>query len=182
MALRHIRQLGDDILQKKAKPVKAFDSVLHGLLSDMWDTLREHEGLGLAAPQIGILRRIIVIEYEDEVFELINPEVVEISSKKEVRTEACLSVPNKQGDVERPTYIIMEAFDREGDLYELETDDELLVTALCHELDHLNGILLVDKAIKIQERPDEEVKRKEKKRRKQKGKKIFKRQKKNERK
>ena len=155
MALRQIRQYGDDILKKKAKAVQAFDSGLHRLLDDMWDTLREHDGLGLAAPQIGILRQVIVIELEEDAYELINPVIVE-SSGSEVKTEACLSVPEKQGDVERPTYVKIEAMDRYGTPYVIEADDELLPTALCHELDHLEGILFLDRAIKIQDRPLEE--------------------------
>ena len=155
MALRQIRQYGDDILKKKAKAVKVFDSTLHQLLDDMWDTLREHDGLGLAAPQIGVLRQVVVIEMEEDAYELINPVIVE-SSGSDIKTEACLSVPEKQGDVERPTYVKIEAMDRHGTPYILEADDELLPTALCHELDHLEGVLFLDKAIKIQDRPAEE--------------------------
>ena len=156
MALRTIRQYGDDILQKKAKPVQSFDAVLHNLLDDMWDTLREYEGLGMAAPQVGILRRVIVIELEDENYELINPELVDFSGD-EIKSEACLSVPNKQGDVHRPTYVKIEALDRHGEPYVIETDDDMFATALSHEMDHLDGILFLDKAIKVQDRPDEEV-------------------------
>jgi len=156
MALRQIRQLGDDILQKKAKPVQVFDSVLHRLIDDMWETCRESDGLGMAAPQVGILRRIVVIEMEEEdiSYELINPVIVEFSGN-EVKTEACLSVPNKQGDVERPFYIKIETFDRHGEPYIIEAED-LLAAALCHEIDHLDGILFLDKATKIQDRVDEE--------------------------
>ena len=155
MALRQIRQYGDDILKKKAKPVVNFDATLHGLLEDMWDTLREHDGLGLAAPQVGLLRRVVVVELEEESYEIINPEVLE-SSGCEVRIEACLSVPNKQGNVERPTYIKIQAFDRNKNPFVIETDDEMLVTALCHEIDHLDGVLFLDKALKIQDRPPDE--------------------------
>jgi len=157
MALRQIRQYGDDILRKKAKPVKVFDSKLHGLLDDMWDTMREYDGLGLAAPQIGMLRQIVVIELEEDTFEILNPILVE-SSGSEVKAEACLSVPEKQGDVERPTYVKIEAVDRHGVPFVLEAED-LLATAVCHELDHLEGVLFLDKAIKVQDRvpePDEE--------------------------
>jgi len=154
MALRQIRQYGDDILRKKAKPVKVFDSKLHGLLDDMWDTMREYDGLGLAAPQIGMLRQIVVVEMEEDVYELINPVIIE-SSGSEVKAEACLSVPGKQGDVERPTYVKIEAADRHGVSFALEAED-MLATALCHELDHLEGVLFLDKAIKVQDRlPDE---------------------------
>lgn len=156
MALRTIRQYGDDILQKKAKPVQNFDGVLHSLLDDMWETLRENEGLGMAAPQVGILRRVIVIELDNDEFELINPIILE-SSGCEVKSEACLSVPNKQGDVERPAYVKVEAVDRHGEPYMVESDNDMLVTAICHEIDHLDGILFLDKAIKVQDRPDEEV-------------------------
>lgn len=159
MALRQIRQYGDDILVKKARPVKYFDAALHGLLDDMWDTLRQFDGLGLAAPQVGILRRVIVIELDDDIFELINPEIVE-SDGNEVKSEACLSVPNKQGDVERPTFVRVKALDRYGEPYEIETDDDMLATAICHELDHLDGILFLDRATKIQDRPlDEDPKK-----------------------
>jgi len=158
MALRQIRQYGDDILQKKAKPVQIFDSVLHRLIDDMWDTCREYDGLGIAAPQIGMLRQIIVIEMdEDDIdvsYEIINPVLVE-SSGCEVKTEACLSVPDKQGDVDRPTYIKIEAMDRHGEPYVIEADD-LLAAALCHELDHLEGTLFLDKATNIKDRVDED--------------------------
>ena len=165
MALRKIRQYGDDILLKKAKPVKAFDSALHNLLDDMWETLWYYDGLGMAAPQVGILRRIVVIELEGEMFEMINPQITE-SSGSEVKTEACLSVPSKQGDVERPTFLRVEALDRFGELYEIETDDDMLTTAICHEIDHLDGILFIDKAAKIQDRPPDEEVRKAKRDRK----------------
>jgi len=156
MALRQIRQYGDDILQKKAKPVQVFDSVLHRLIDDMWETCLEYDGLGMAAPQIGMLRQIIVIEMEEEdiKYELINPVLVE-SSGNEVKTEACLSVPNKQGDVDRPMYIKIEAVDRYGEPYIVEADD-LLAAALCHEMDHLEGILFLDKATNIKDRVDED--------------------------
>ena len=155
MALRQIRQYGDEILTKKAKPVRVFDDALHRLLEDMWDTLRENDGLGLAAPQIGMLRQVIVIELEEETYELINPVMVG-SSGSEVKAEACLSVPERQGDVERPTYVKIEAMDRYGVSYVVEGED-MLATALCHELDHLDGVLFLDKATNIQKRLVEET-------------------------
>lgn len=161
MALLHIRQLGDDILKKKAKPVTAFDAALHGLLDDMWETLRHYDGLGMAGPQIGKLRRIIVIEMEDQSYELINPVLLE-STGDEVKTEACLSVPNKQGEVNRPTFIKIEALDRYGEPYILETEDDMLATGLCHEMDHLDGVLFIDRATKVQDRPPEDDVRKAK--------------------
>ena len=162
MALRKIRQYGDDILKKKAKPVVAYDAVLHHLLDDMWETLRHYEGLGMAAPQVGVLRRIIVIELEDDNFELINPQIIE-SSGNETKTEACLSVPNKQGEVDRPVYVKVRAQNRYNEPYELETDDDMLATAICHEMDHLDGVLFIDRAKKVQDRPPEEDVKKAKK-------------------
>lgn len=159
MALLQIRQLGDDILKKKAKPVTVFDSTLHNLLEDMWTTLRHYDGLGMAAPQIGKLRSIIVIELEDESYELINPVIIE-STGNEIKTEACLSVPSKQGEVERPIFVRIEALDRYGEPYILETEDDMLATAICHEMDHLDGVLFIDRATKISDRPpDEDVRR-----------------------
>jgi len=166
MALRKIRTYGDDILKKSARPVVKFDKTLHHLLDDMWETLKEYDGLGMAAPQIGMLRRIIVIELDDDNYELINPEIVEATGD-EIKIEACLSVPNKQGDVKRPTFIRVAAVDRHGEPYELETDDDMLTTAICHEIDHLDGILFLDKAVKISDRPpDEDMKKGRERRRK----------------
>jgi len=153
MALRQIRQYGDDILTKKAKPVREFGSSLHLLLEDMWDTLREQDGLGLAAPQVGALRQVFIVELGEDTYELINPKLVEFSGTNE-RVEACLSIPGKQGTVERPAFVKMEAVDRNGDAFVVETDDELLVTVLCHELDHLHGVLFLEKATDIQDRVD----------------------------
>ncbi|MCL1997436.1 MAG: peptide deformylase [Turicibacter sp.] len=155
MALRKIRQYGDSILRKKAKPVQYFDGVLHNLLDDMWETLRHNEGLGMAATQVGILKQVIVIELEDETFELINPKIVRTEGL-ELKTEACLSVPNKQGDVERPVFISVKAYNRYGEEYVIETEDDMLTTAICHEMDHLEGILFIDKAQRVQDRPMEE--------------------------
>ncbi|MCL2420314.1 MAG: peptide deformylase [Defluviitaleaceae bacterium] len=170
MALRQIRQYGDDILQKKAKPVQVFDSVLHRLIDDMWETCLEYDGLGMAAPQIGMLRQIIVIEMEEEKFkhELINPKIVK-SSGSDVKTEACLSVPDKQGDVVRPMYVKIEAVDRYGEPYTVEARD-MLAAALCHEIDHLNGILFLDVATKISDRVDDEDDRRSRRNRRNKNK------------
>ncbi|MCL1988699.1 MAG: peptide deformylase [Firmicutes bacterium] len=157
MALRRIRQYGDAILKKKSKPVTNFDENLHNLLDDMWETMHEFDGLGMAAPQVGVLRRAVILETEEEKYELINPVIVE-SSGLDVKTEACLSVPNKQGDVERPVFVKVEAFDRHQNPVTIATDDDMLTTALCHEIDHLDGVLFIEKATNIQPRPtDEEV-------------------------
>ena len=158
MALRQIRYLGDDILRKKARPVTNFDARLHQLLDDMWETLRDSDGLGLAAPQVGMLRRVVIIDMSDDeaeyTYELINPIILE-SSGAEVKLEACLSIKDKQGDVERPTYVKVEACDRHGSPFELEAED-MLAVALCHELDHLDGVLFIDKALNISDREEDD--------------------------
>jgi len=127
--------------------VKNFDSKLHTLLDDMLETLRSVSGLGLAAPQVGVLRQAVIIEIEDKLIELINPEIVETTGVQ-TRTEACLSVPGKNGLVERPAYVKVKAQNRNGEEITAE-GEELLAVALCHELDHLNGILYIDKATEV---------------------------------
>ena len=145
MALRTIRHYTDPLLRKKSKIVKYFDSKLHILLDDMLDTLHSVNGLGLAAPQVGALKRAVIIEMEDVLYELINPEIIEESGTQS-RTEACLSVPGKNGLVERPAYIKVKAQNRLGEEISAE-GDELLAVALSHELDHLDGVLYIDKAV-----------------------------------
>ena len=147
MALRIIRNYYDTLLRKKSKPVKAFDSKLHILLDDMLETMRSVNGLGLAAPQVGALRRVIIIEHEEVLYELINPEIVEANGTQS-RPEACLSIPGKNGIVERPEYIKVKACNRNGEEITVE-GGELFAVALSHEIDHLNGILYTDKATEI---------------------------------
>ncbi|MDR2648512.1 MAG: peptide deformylase [Clostridiales bacterium] len=147
MALRNIRSYTDSLLRKKSKRVKAFDGRLHILLDDMLQTMRSANGLGLAAPQVGVLKRAVIIEYEDTLFELINPEIVE-SKGVQSRTEACLSVPGKNGLVERPAYVKIKAQNRNGEEITAE-GEELLAVAFSHELDHLDGILYTDKATEV---------------------------------
>jgi peptide deformylase len=153
MALRQIRLYGDEILQKKAKPVAAINAGTIALLDDMVETLRDKEGVGLAAPQVGVLRRIAVVEYEENLYELINPIIIKEDGTQRCN-EACLSVPGKQGDIERPRRVTVEAMDREGNIYTVK-GDEFLASVICHELDHLDGILYLDKAITIGDRKDE---------------------------
>jgi peptide deformylase len=147
LALRNIRSYTDSLLRKKSKRVKAFDGRLHILLDDMLQTMRSANGLGLAAPQVGVLKRAVIIEYEDTLFELINPEIVE-SKGVQSRTEACLSVPGKNGLVERPAYVKIKAQNRNGEEITAE-GEELLAVAFSHELDHLDGILYTDKATEV---------------------------------
>ncbi|MDD4369415.1 MAG: peptide deformylase [Oscillospiraceae bacterium] len=145
MAIRQILKDGDETLRKKSRPVDRFDSRLHELLDDMADTMYENNGIGLAAPQVGILRRIFVIDLNDEtgLKEFINPEIVEPSGCQ-TATECCLSVPDTWGEVDRPATLKIKAQDRHGKLFELEAE-EILAVCICHEYDHLDGILFKDK-------------------------------------
>jgi len=148
MAIRHVRVQGDDILTKKARPVTNFTPALHELLDDMLETLRAKDAVGLAAPQVGILKRVIVVEMDDEFYEMINPEIVE-SDGNQSCNEACLSVPGKCGDIDRPFNVTVRALNRHGEEYTVSVD-EFLASAVCHEIDHLEGILFSDTATNIQ--------------------------------
>ena len=137
MAIRTIRTQGDEILSKVCKPVVKFDKKLHILLDDMYDTMQKHEGVGLAAPQVGILRRAAVIDVGDERIELINPEITETEGSQ-VDSEGCLSFPGIFGKVERPMKVKAKAQDRNGNRFEIEGEG-LLARAICHECEHLDG-------------------------------------------
>ena len=139
MALRKILTDQESALHKVCKPVTSFDSKLFTLLDDMRETLIESGGVGLAAPQMGILRRVVLVDTGDEIVELINPELVETSGEQE-GPEGCLSVPGKYGWVKRPYYATVRAQDRNGTWFEAE-GEELIARCFCHELDHLDGIL-----------------------------------------
>ncbi|WP_346869530.1 peptide deformylase [Clostridium sp. UBA5119] len=146
MALRNIRINEDPILRKISKVVKNIDERTQILIDDMLDTMYEANGVGLAAPQVGILKRVVIIDIGDGPIILINPEIVEANGEvKDV--EGCLSVPGKQGNVIRPQYVKVKAEDRDGNSIEIQGED-LLARALCHEIDHLNGILYTDKTVK----------------------------------
>ncbi|NLT47288.1 MAG: peptide deformylase [Clostridiales bacterium] len=149
MALRNIVKEGDDILTKRAKEVPEVNEKIKGLLDDMIETMRANDGVGLAAPQVGVLRRVFVVEVNDEVYELINPEIIE-ESGIQTGDEGCLSVPGYIGTVERPAYIKMKGLDRDGNEVLVE-GTELLAVALSHEYDHLEGVLFVNKALDLQE-------------------------------
>ena len=144
MALRNIREMGDDILNKKCKPVKEVNERTLDLIDDMFETMNEANGVGLAAPQVGILKRIVVIDTtgEDPIL-LINPVIVETSGEQ-TGQEGCLSVPGKSGQVTRPNYVKVLAYDENMEQFEIE-GTELLARALCHEIDHLEGHLYVEK-------------------------------------
>ena len=148
MAVRIIRQEGDEILKKKSRPVEVFDEKLQELIDDMIDTMHQKDGVGLAAVQVGVLKRVIVIDTYEEgepVHIFINPEIIETKGEREVE-EGCLSFPNKFAKVKRPEKVKIKALDRNGKEIEL-TATELLAQAICHEVDHLNGIVFVDKMI-----------------------------------
>ena len=144
MAIREIRVLGDDVLTKHCKEVTKMSIRTKLLIEDMLDTMYEANGVGLAAPQIGILKRIVVIDVGDGPIVMINPKILETSGEQ-TGTEGCLSLPGLCGTVTRPNYVKVEATDENGDLYELE-GTELLARAICHECDHLDGVLYRDKA------------------------------------
>lgn len=139
MGLRKILTDKDPALHKVCRPVTNFDRRLHKLLDDMNDTLVDSGGVGLAAPQVGILRRVVVVDTGEEILELVNPELVETSGEQ-TGAEGCLSVPGKYGLVTRPYYAKVRAQDRYGEWFEAE-GEELIGRCFCHELDHLDGIL-----------------------------------------
>ena len=141
--LRTIVTEGDPVLNKVCHPVTKFDEKLWSLLDDMRETLAESNGVGLAAPQVGILRRVVlVINGQDEVLELINPSIIKTEGEQE-GLEGCLSVPGKWGNVKRPMVVRVRAQDRNGNWFEVE-DEELTARCFCHELDHLDGHLFVE--------------------------------------
>ena len=142
MALRKILTDKDPALHKTCKEVVNFDAKLHTLLDDMRETLIESGGVGLAAPQVGILRRVVLVDTGEEILELINPTMVETSGEQE-GPEGCLSVPGKYGLVKRPNYAKVRAQDRDGNWYEAE-GEELIARCFCHELDHLDGIVYTE--------------------------------------
>lgn len=147
MAIREIREKGDDILYKKCKEVVKFDEKLHILLNDMYETMQSHDGVGLAAPQVGILKRAVVIDVGDGKIELINPEIVE-ESGEQTGSEGCLSVPGVFGEVTRPNVVTVKAQDRDGKWFKI-TGKELLARAFCHEIEHLDGKLFLDRVIRF---------------------------------
>ena len=139
MGIRKILTDKDPALHKVCRPVEKFDWRLHKLLDDMADTLEEANGVGLAAPQVGILRRVVIVDTGDGLLELVNPVMLETSGEQE-GPEGCLSVPGKYGLVKRPYYAKVRAQDRYGEWYEAE-GEELIARCFCHELDHLDGIV-----------------------------------------
>lgn len=149
MAIRNIIQVGDETLRKKSFEVTDFGEKTHELLDDMKDTLIKANGAGLAAVQVGVLRRIFVVAVDDAYYECINPVIIK-ESGKQLGQEGCLSVKNKYGTVERPMKVILKAFDRYGKPFTVHASG-FLARAICHEYDHLNGTLYIDKASEVME-------------------------------
>lgn len=142
MAIRKIREIGDEVLTKKCKEVTKISLRTRVLIEDMFDTMYEASGVGLAAPQVGVLKRIVVIDVGEGPIVLVNPQITE-EKGEQTGEEGCLSVPGKSGVVTRPNYVKVKAFDEEMEEIELE-GEELLARALCHEIDHLDGKMYVD--------------------------------------
>lgn len=144
MALRNIRIEGDPILRKKSREIKVVDDKIKTLIEDMKETMYEAQGVGLAAPQVGMLKRLFIIDVGEGPKVYINPVIVERSGVQS-GPEGCLSVPGKVGEVARPMHVVVEAMDEEGEIFRQE-GEELLARAICHEYDHLDGILYIDLA------------------------------------
>ena len=145
MAIRNLRYENDEILKKRAREIEVIDDKIKELAADMMETMHKWDGLGLAGPQVGVLKRIIVIDLYEEgaQFVLINPVIIKQKGTQEV-DEGCLSFPNKFGKVDRPKEVIVEALDLDGAKVRLQAKD-LLAQALCHEIDHLNGVVFTEK-------------------------------------
>lgn len=151
MAIRTIRTDDDPVLRKKSREIDTVDPKIQGLIEDMIETMYDADGVGLAAPQVGILKRVVVIDIYDEtgVKVLVNPEIVSEEGEQE-EVEGCLSLPGKAGVVKRPARVVVKALNEKGQAYTIEGTG-LLARALCHEIDHLNGVLFTDKVIEYVE-------------------------------
>lgn len=148
MAIRNVVQVGDDVLRQRCFEVESFDEKLWTLLDDMKDTVKKEQGAGLAAPQVGILRRAVVVDVEDGYFEFINPVILQ-QKGEQTGWEGCLSVRGKSGVVSRPMKLTLSYYDRNGEKHLLKAKG-FFARAICHELDHLDGVLYIDKAVQIE--------------------------------
>lgn len=150
MAKLKIRKAGDEILRKVCRPVEEITPRILTLLDDMTETMRAADGCGLAAPQVGVLRRIAVVEVEEgNVIELINPRIIAIAGEQQ-ESEGCLSIPGRYGITRRPKHVTVRALNRKGEIFEVSGSD-LLARAFCHEIDHLDGRLFTDVAIRMED-------------------------------
>lgn len=157
MALRTIRTKEDEILRKKSKEVKKITPRTLELIDDMLETMYDAEGVGLAAVQVGVLRRVVVIDIGDGPVILINPEIIDKSEKEYLEVEGCLSVPGEQGFVFRPEEVTVKALDREGEEQIIESKERFFSKAICHELEHLDGILYTDHLVEPNEEQMKEI-------------------------
>jgi peptide deformylase len=148
MAIRNVVQIGDEVLRGKCQAVETFDEKLWTLLDDMKDTVKAEKGAGLAAPQVGVLRRVVVVDVDEGYFELVNPVMLQ-QKGEQTGWEGCLSVRGKSGVVSRPMKVKISFQDRNGEKYILQAKG-FFARAICHELDHLDGVLYVDKATHIE--------------------------------
>ena len=146
MAIRTMRLEKDEILRKKSREVDIIDDKIQTLIDDMIETMYKYNGVGLSAVQVGVLKRVVVIDIGEGLLELINPEII-ATSGEQIDAEGCLSIPGEDGEVKRPYVVRVRAQDRNGNTFEIE-GEELLARAFCHEIDHLDGILFVDKVEK----------------------------------
>lgn len=147
MAIRNIREEGDEVLRKKSKEIDVINDRIIELAKDMTETMHEAEGVGLAAPQVGILKRLIVVDVGDGPIELVNPRIMSQEGEK-TEAEGCLSIPGVVGEVKRPYKVVVEALNLKGEEIVIEGEG-ILARVMCHEIDHLDGILFIDKATKI---------------------------------
>jgi len=152
MAIRNIRKDGDEILRKRSREVDVINDKILTLLEDMKDTLYKADGVGLAAPQVGVLKRIVVIDVGEGLLQLINP-VIKSQSGQQCNVEGCLSIPGVWGEVNRPANVVVEALNEKGEKITINAEG-LLAIALCHEIDHLDGILFKDKVIRFIEKDE----------------------------
>lgn len=153
MALRNIRKNGDEILRKRSREVKEIRDRELSLLNDMLETMYAAEGVGLAAPQVGILKRMVVIDVGEGPVKLINPEIIEMSGSC-IDYEGCLSIPGEQGRVDRPVAVTVSALNEKGEKIKI-TGNDFFARALCHEIDHLEGILFIDRMLPEEEEADQ---------------------------
>jgi len=162
LAVLPISEYPDPVLRESAKPVEEFDEKLKAFIEDMWETMKAYDGVGLAAPQVGVSRQVAVIEWNDKRYVLINPRIIE-SDGKDIREEGCLSAPGFYEEVARPSRIVVEAFDEEGNPRRIE-EEGFMARALAHEIDHLQGHLFFDHLSPLKRQM---IERKLKKRRKE---------------